>query len=55
MQRHFSTKRLVVFQSMISAAVRDGLTFEAFERVDHTNHAEPVEFVEYIINYTGGY
>jgi hypothetical protein len=49
MQHHFTTDRLEIFQSMIASAIREGLTFEAFEIVNEE------DLIDYVINYTGGH
>tara|TARA_R100001369_G_scaffold91153_1_gene131718 strand:- start:288 stop:440 length:153 start_codon:yes stop_codon:yes gene_type:complete len=49
MPHHFTTERLGIFQSMIASAIREGLTFEAFEEKKTASH------IEYVINYTGGH
>tara|TARA_R110002095_G_C4158338_1_gene230518 strand:+ start:235 stop:393 length:159 start_codon:yes stop_codon:yes gene_type:complete len=51
MPHHFTTERLGIFQSMIASAIREGLTFEAFE-VEKTGD---ISRIEYVINYTGGH
>jgi hypothetical protein len=49
MQHNFTTDRLEIFQSMIASAIREGLTFEAFEIVNEE------DLIDYVINYTGGH
>jgi hypothetical protein len=50
MPHHFTTERLAIFQAMIASAIREGLTFEAFE-VEKGS----ISHIEYVINYTGGH
>tara|TARA_R110000751_G_scaffold111732_1_gene210166 strand:+ start:667 stop:828 length:162 start_codon:yes stop_codon:yes gene_type:complete len=52
MPHHFTTERLAIFQAMIASAIREGLTFEAFEA---EKTGANISTIEYVINYTGGY
>ena len=52
MQHQFTTERLGIFQAMIAAAIREGLTFEAFEE---EKTGAICSHIEYVINYTGGH